>query len=101
MSCSDHVKHLMYPLIFFKTADFEEQWVYQLSSVSLPYTNFRCVMCLTRGLEGLCPCTCCLIPKANLPKYTIAELRTPQLSIEILAWANAASTSAEKEEILK
>lgn len=58
-------------------------------------------MCLTRGLGGLCPCTRCLIPKADLASYTIAELRTPQLAVEVLAWANAASTIAEKEEILK
>lgn len=58
-------------------------------------------MCLIRGLGGLCPCTMCLVPKEDLDKHIESKLRTPQHTVDVLAQANAVSTKAEKNDILK
>ncbi|KAF5380684.1 hypothetical protein D9757_007079 [Collybiopsis confluens] len=83
--CGDDILRRMYPLVFLKSADYEEQ----------------CVMCLIRGFGGLCPCPRCLIPKDELGAGTMGVLRTAQHALEILSQAEAATTKAEKEEVIK
>lgn len=58
-------------------------------------------MCLIRGLQGLCPCTFCLVSHDNLDEHVESELRTPQHTVEVFARADSTSTKAEKEEIFK
>ncbi|KAJ3977305.1 hypothetical protein EV361DRAFT_879617 [Lentinula raphanica] len=84
-TCGDGIRRRMFPLILLEVADYEEQ----------------CVICLIRGLGGLCPCPRCDISKDELATYTVGNLRTADEAVKILAEADSATTKADKEEIVK
>ncbi|KAJ3721171.1 hypothetical protein C8R42DRAFT_670007 [Lentinula raphanica] len=84
-TCGDNVRRRMFPLILLEVADYEEQ----------------CVICLIRGLGGLCPCPRCDISKDELATYSMGTIRTAEDAVKLLAEANAATTKADKEEIVK
>ncbi|KAF9060741.1 hypothetical protein BDP27DRAFT_1452568 [Rhodocollybia butyracea] len=86
ITCGDNVKRNMFPCILIKSSDFEEQ----------------CVVCLTRGLRGLCSCVRCLIPKGDLMNFeTEYTMRTAQQTIDVLNDARQKVSKGEEEEVLK
>ncbi|KIK69151.1 hypothetical protein GYMLUDRAFT_152168 [Collybiopsis luxurians FD-317 M1] len=91
--CGDDVHRRMYPLIFLKAADYEEQYV------DSPMHEFELIFC--RCVMCFCPCPRCLIPKEELATYAMGHLRTAQHAIDVLAKADTALTKAEKEETVK
>ncbi|KAJ3911499.1 hypothetical protein F5877DRAFT_73133, partial [Lentinula edodes] len=88
MVCGDGVRRWMYPIVFIKSADYEEQ----------------CVICLTRGLKSLHPCIRCPIPHDQLLDFDNKYLeQTAKDTIEILnnARQKALISKADEEAELK
>ncbi|KAL0056873.1 hypothetical protein AAF712_016513 [Marasmius tenuissimus] len=84
--CGDDIRRLIYPLIMIDSADYEEQ----------------CIMCVIRGLMGLCPCPKCFIPKDELWDLTnVSAPRTAQHAVETHNTVLGLNTKAEQEEHLK
>ncbi|THU83800.1 hypothetical protein K435DRAFT_822896 [Dendrothele bispora CBS 962.96] len=86
MICGDLVHRLLFPLLMIASSDYEEQ----------------CIMCLIRGLMGLCPCPKCLIPKENLSDLSrVDQPCSASHTVEVHNQIGVMRTKAEKEEILR
>ncbi|KAK7692929.1 hypothetical protein QCA50_004569 [Cerrena zonata] len=79
-------KLCLFPLVIILSADYEEQ----------------CVMALTRGFGGLCPCPVCTIDKDKLSDLTVqASHRTALDVLELSEIADSLSLASEREGLYK
>ncbi|KAG5640562.1 hypothetical protein DXG03_008069 [Asterophora parasitica] len=89
IKCRDGIERRLFPIILILTADYEEH----------PH---RCVMALTRGGNGLCPCPVCLIPKDKQSDFRDNyPARTMEHAQDLYQNAAAMSSAARQDEILK
>ena len=63
VKCFDRITRRVYPRIFTYSADYPEKWV-SLACLLTGYWMVWRVILATIQDKGLCPCPCCLIPKA-------------------------------------
>jgi hypothetical protein len=76
--------------------------VIMLSVLYSCFSSPRCVMALIRGLNGLCPCPICLVPKNEQRNISgTYQLRTAANVKMLVDKAENCQTEAEKEEVLK
>lgn len=77
---------------------------FNIISNELNLLLLRCVISLIRGLQGLCPCPKCLIPKDKLTDHgTVYAKRTPAQTISRLNQAAKIrkTSKTDAEELLK
>jgi hypothetical protein len=64
--------------------------------------EFRCVMALIRGLNGLCPCPICLVPPdKQMDLSEDYDLRTASKSEGLIKKASEMTLASDKEALLK
>ncbi|KAF5387276.1 hypothetical protein D9757_006821 [Collybiopsis confluens] len=88
MLCGDQISRTLNPCILIGSADYEEQ----------------CVICLTRGVQSLCPCVKCECPKDELSNFEKDYARrTAQGTVEIVnkALQLAQTSKGESQALLK
>ncbi|KAI0337232.1 hypothetical protein BDW22DRAFT_1340223 [Trametopsis cervina] len=81
--CGDQILRVLFPFILILAADYEEQTY----------------LALIRGLQGLAPCTICLIPKGKLADLSVQYPERNQQEIERII--NKEEAKGQKENILK